>query len=363
MIYIAVFIIAFSVLQLIVSLINLIVSPSVKTPHPENRELISVMIPARNEENNILNIISDLQHQTYKNLEIIVFDDQSTDKTAELVSHMVRYDSRIRLISSNYLPQNWLGKNYACHQMSLEAKGEYLLFIDADVRLEEYAISNSFHYFSENKINLLSVFPKQMMLSSGEKMTVPLMNYILLTLLPLFLVLKSKFPSLSAANGQFMMFDTMTYRHELPHELMKSEKVEDIKIARYYKMKSYRAACIAANDQISCRMYNSYDDALNGFSKNIIMFFGNSIVVSVLFWLVTTFGFIFVLAELPLNYFIYLILVLISTRIIVSLKSGQHIISNIIYMIPQQINLITMIIKSKKNEVQGNYEWKGRKIK
>jgi len=363
MIYIAGFILIFSILQLVVSLINLIVTPSIQTPYNGNKELITVMIPARNEEKNILNIISDLQHQTYHQLEIIIFDDQSTDKTAELVNQMARYDKRIRLISSDNLPQNWLGKNYACHQMSLEAKGDYFLFVDADVRMDEYVISNTFRYFRENNISLLSIFPKQIMLSSGEKSIVPLMNYILLTLLPLFLVLKSKFPSLSAANGQFMMFDALTYKHELPHELMKSEKVEDIKIARYYKNKQHRTACIAAKNQISCRMYNSYDEALNGFSKNIIMFFGNSIVVSVLFWLITTFGFIFVLTALPVNYFIGLILLIISTRVVVSLKSGQHIMSIIMYLIPQQINLIIMIIKSKRNAVHGNYEWKGRKIK
>jgi len=155
----------------------------------------------------------------------------------------------------------------------------------------------------------------------------------------------------------------LTYKLELPHELLKSEKVEDIQIARHYKKEQYRTACIAAKDQISCRMYNGYDEALNGFSKNIIMFFGNSILLALLFWLVTTFGFVFVFAGLPFNYLLYLILVIISTRIAVSLKSGQRIISNIIYMIPQQINLILMIIQSKRNAVHGNYEWKGRKIK
>ena len=235
MIYIACFIFVFALLQMSVALINLLMSPSMNAPIQNSNEIVSVMIPARNEENNILNILSDLQHQTYNNLEMIIFDDQSTDKTASLVSEMAKYDNRIQLVESASLPENWLGKNYACHVMSQEAKGKYFLFVDADVRLDEYAISNTLHYFKEKKLNLLSIFPKQLMFSAGEKSVIPLMNYILLTLLPLFLVRSSKYPSLSAANGQFMLFDAAVYREVVPHQLMKTEKVEDIKIARYFK--------------------------------------------------------------------------------------------------------------------------------
>ena len=110
-------------------------------------------------------------------------------------------------------------------------------------------------------------------------------------------------------------------------------------------------------------MYSTYNEAMNGFSKNVIMFFGNSYIMATLFWMVTTLGFIIVLFQLPLIYFGLLNLIVILTRIFVSKVSGQRIIDNILFLIPQQVNLLILILKSKQNAINGNYEWKGRKIK
>jgi glycosyltransferase involved in cell wall biosynthesis len=227
-------IIGFAAIQLIVAFVNVVSQPRFHKKSDAD-DLVSVLIPARNEEQNISNLLTDLQHQTYKNLEILVFDDQSTDRTAELVSDMAKYDNRIRLITSTGLPESWLGKNYACHSLAQQASGKYLLFLDADVRAEQLLISRTIRYSKKRKMKLLSIFPTQKMHSMGEKAVVPIMNYILLTLLPLVLVLRSKFSSLAAANGQFMLFEAKAYKKLNPHELLKAEKVEDIKIAQLFK--------------------------------------------------------------------------------------------------------------------------------
>jgi cellulose synthase/poly-beta-1,6-N-acetylglucosamine synthase-like glycosyltransferase len=127
MIYIALFVLAFTAIQLLVAVSNLIFRPKLNTPYSRTDELVSVMIPARNEETNILKILTDLQHQSHSALEILVYDDQSTDRTASLVSEMANYDKRIKLISSQGLPEGWLGKNHACYQMSQQATGKYFL--------------------------------------------------------------------------------------------------------------------------------------------------------------------------------------------------------------------------------------------
>ena len=362
MIYIACFVIAFAVLQLFIAFVNMLIRPSLKNQSSGFDALISVMIPARNEENNIIKLLTDLQHQTYKNIEILVFNDQSTDRTAELVNEMTLYDKRIRLINSDGLPENWLGKNFACHSAAQPAKGDFFLFLDADVRLNENAVSRSIAYMRESKVSLMSVFPKQTMLSYGEKRVVPLMNYILLTLLPLFLVRFSKTPSLSAANGQFMLFEAEAYKQIKPHAVLKAEKVEDIRIAQLFKKLKFRMACLTGSDDINCRMYQSYEDALNGFSKNVTMFFGNSYVLALLFWLITTWGFIPVLTALPALWFWLLTLIVLLTRVFVSVASRQQIVSNLILIIPQQLSLGIIIFKSLQYKIRGNYEWKGRKI-
>ena len=363
MIYIAYIALAFAGVQFLVALSNLIFRQKFKKNADESTGLVSVLIPARNEEHNILNILIDLQKQAYKRLEIIVFDDQSTDQTAELVSEIAKYDPQVRLLQSRNLPKGWLGKNWACHSLAKEAQGDFLLFVDADVRLDEYAVSGSLDYLQRTKSKLLSVFPKQLILSAGEKSVVPIMNYILLTLLPLILVRYSRFASLSAANGQFMLFEAQQYLELMPHEIMKAEKVEDINISRLYKTEKLNVTCVADNADITCRMYHNYEEAVNGFSKNLVMFFGNSYLVAIAFWLISTIGFIPILLSLPFSYFLVLTALVIITRIFVSIVSNQRIISNLLFLYIQQINIGVIILMSFFLNRNSKMEWKGRIIK
>src|SRR5512140_362775 len=124
MIYLAYFVLGFTALQLLTSLVNLLFLEKPAKRFLQNYSLVSVLIPARNEEENIRNILQDLLLQDYKNIEIIVFDDQSEDTTADIVKEFERKDPRITLISSHALPEGWLGKNFACHNLSQAAKGD-----------------------------------------------------------------------------------------------------------------------------------------------------------------------------------------------------------------------------------------------
>ena len=125
--------VVFTVIQLLVSLVNLLFETNLPKTQDISTGLVSVLIPARNEANNIGNLLNDLVNQDYKNIEVIVFNDQSEDKTAEIVTEYTIRDSRISMISSAGLPDGWLGKNFACHSLAEQANGKYLLFLDADV--------------------------------------------------------------------------------------------------------------------------------------------------------------------------------------------------------------------------------------
>ncbi len=362
MIVIANFILIFTALQLLIAFSNLVFNQRLKRLEPAGNPLISVLIPARNEEKNIGNLLNDLISQNYQNIEILVFDDESNDKTAVIAHEFSVKDNRVRILHSEGLPESWLGKNFGCHTLAQAAKGEYLLFLDADVRIANDMIPKIISFAKHYKLGLVSVFPKQIMQSAGEKSTIPVMNYILLTLLPLILVRKSHFPSMAAANGQFMFFNTEIYRATWPHKKMKSDKVEDIKIARWYKTQKIKIACLASEKSVSCRMYNGFGEAVHGFSKNVTQFFGNSFTIGILFWLVTTFGFVPVLLSYDLNFTgLYLLFVLL-TRIFVSKASNQNIIINLVYLIPQQFSLFLFLSKALVNRFQNHYEWKGRKI-
>ena len=200
------------------------------------------------------------------------------------------------------------------------------------------------------------------MKSWGENATIPIMNYILLTLLPLILVRKIGMTSIAAANGQYMFFDAKNYMNTLPHQVMKSEKVEDIKIDRYYKQKHLKVACLASETDVKCHMYDSYQESVNGFSKNVTTFFGNSILLAILFWLATTLGFIPVLLIYGSSGLAIYLAAVIIIHIMVSVTSGQSIFRNIIYLLLQQISLGLIILKSIQSKLKKEHIWKGRNV-
>ena len=339
--------------------LNFIFRQKIRNTDRYSNELISILIPARNEEKNIGFLLDNLQKFKREKLEIIVFDDQSTDNTAKIVKEYP--DSRIRLLQSEGLPNGWLGKNHACYQLAQKATGKYYLFIDADVRLYGKIVQDTIAYFNRYQLGLLSIFPHQIQKTIGEKVTVPIMNYILLTLLPLIFVRISPFVSHSAANGQFMLFDAKVYNKLQPHKKFKDSPVEDIVLSRFLKKQKIKIACVTGEDRVKCRMYESYSEALNGFVKNVFMFFGNLPLLAFLFWICATLGFIPVLYIE--NYFLFIYLaVIVVIQVLLSVISKQNTFYSIVLLPIQLLFLLQVIVKSLLIKKNKKYSWKGRHI-
>ncbi|MCF8232742.1 MAG: glycosyltransferase [Bacteroidales bacterium] len=361
--YIAWFIFIFLGVRTFISLVNLLSKPWLKDEQPEKQPMISVLIPARNEERSIGSLLSDLSRQDYPQFEVLVYDDQSDDKTPDIVKQYEHENKHFRYIAGETLPEGWNGKNHACYQLAREAGGDYLLFLDADVRAGEKLLSKSLSFLQKKKLNLLSIFPKQEIRSVGERLTVPIMNWILVSLLPLPLVRILKFPSLAAANGQFMLFDVETYQQNQWHEQLKSVAVEDIEIARTMKTRGYCILTLLGDDSIRCRMYETYGEAVKGFSRNVHAYFGNSHLVMGLFVVIVTLGFIPVWVSYgEIGLLIYLGLVILN-RVVVSAASSQGVITNVILAPLQVVSLLHISLKSLKNRFSGKTSWKGRTIK
>jgi glycosyltransferase involved in cell wall biosynthesis len=359
---IAWFIFIFTMLQMLIAILNLISRPKLmRIPEPCSQP-VSILIPVRNEEHTVHGVLGDLLLQEYKNIEILIFDDESEDNSVAVIQDCMTRDPRIRLIHSNGLPEGWLGKTHACHILSRHATGDYFLFLDADVRIKRDAVARAVSTLNHYSLGMVSVFPRQILETSGEKMTVPVMNYILLSLLPLVLVRTSGFSSFAAANGQFILFRALDYHALLPHERMKKNAVEDIAIACLYKKNHIPIACLVGDESIRCRMYKSFQDAVHGFSKNVTSFFGNSFLLAVLFWLVTTAGVVFIAIGMPLFILILYLAFYLLTRVIISRISEQNILQNILFILPQQLALGLFINRAVGNAIFKRIQWKGRNI-
>lgn len=350
--------------QLGVVLVNRWAGERLVGPEKEMPDLpVSVLIPARNEAARIGRLLADLLESEGRPAEILVCDDHSDDDTAAVVKRFAARSARIRLIRSAPLPPGWTGKNFACHQLAAAASGRYLLFLDADVRIGAGAPGRLLATARRYGLDLLTVFPRQALGSWGEKTVVPLMNEILLTLLPLRAVRRVPGqPALAAANGQVMLFDAAGYRQALPHRAVSDQPVEDIRIARYYKSRGLATGCFTGETDIVCRMYPGFRAAVDGFSRSLPAFFGGSYGAALLFWIITTLGFIPVWRHFPGIVTASYAAAFIGIRFGVARISRQPTAVSLLFVPLRQLALGWIIGRSLLLRLRRRQTWKGRRI-
>jgi len=240
----------------------------------DSAPLVSVLIPVRNEAHNLPSLLSDIKNLDYPHLEVVVCNDHSTDNTVEILKMNLADWPVLDYFDSKPLPEGWMGKNFACYQLAQRASGDWLLFLDADVRLSQDALSRAVEDARRKGVSLLSVFPQQIMKTKGERQTVPVMNWILLSMLPLVAVRLPCFSSLAAANGQFMLFEAAAYRRHEWHQQVWNQNVDDIIIARIMKRQKHSIVVLTGDDDVLCRMYTTREEAIQGFARNMHHFFG-----------------------------------------------------------------------------------------
>ena len=358
-IYITLF---FIILRFTVTLFNFISNP--KLPHVKKYydNLVSILIPARNEEDNILNLLRSIQAQDYQNYEVLILDDNSTDNTYQICSEFAAANKRFTVIKGKKLPYDWLGKNYACHQLAKRAKGEYFLFLDADEQVYDSLIISAIHRMQLFKLGLLSLFANQQMDTMGERLIVPLMHYILLNLLPLRLVYLIRNRGVAAASGQFMLFDAEIYRQRQWHKQVKENVVEDIEIMKLVKSSGFNGEALLANGMISCRMYKGYADGVNGFSKNFLAAFNYSIMGLLCYLVIAIGGPMIVITTLNFPLIFFMAGLIILTRIMISLAAGQSAWLNVLLHPLQMLSLTLIAFVAIQRYLTKTNVWKGRRI-
>jgi chlorobactene glucosyltransferase len=260
---------------LTVFLVNLLLNlKNIKTPDinskvPVPAPLISVMVPARNEEDNIRACVESLQKQDYPNFEILVLDDNSTDTTGDIVMELAAKDKRIRLLRGKTLPEDWAGKPFACYQLAQEAKGSWLLFVDADTIHEPQMLRSVLALALEQKTSLLSGFPRQLGGSLPQKVVIPVMYFILLGWLPLWWLHSAKKPKPSMAIGQFFFFPRDEYWRIGGHKAVQGRIVEDVWMGIEVSKHGGRHVAVDLSPVVACNMYRDIKGMWHGLGKSI----------------------------------------------------------------------------------------------
>ncbi len=235
---------------------------------PADATLVSVCIPCRNEERNIEAVVSSVLASRHRNIEVLIYDDESTDATAEILTRLCESHDRVRAVAHQPLPTGWVGKQHACHQLSRAANGEWLLFLDADVRLEHDAIGRALAFARTAQASLVSTFPRQITGTLGEALVVPMMFYLLLGYLPFVRMRRTLSPAASAACGQFILVERTAYVASGGHAAIRNSMHDGIKLPRLFRKAGSKTDLFDGTNLCHVRMYHGFGQTWRGFAKN-----------------------------------------------------------------------------------------------
>ena len=241
-------------------------------PEPsQNRDpipQISVLIPARNEANGIAACVHCVLSSQAVQLEVIVMDDQSSDATGQIVRQLSSNDQRVRLITGTGPPTGWNGKQYACSQLAQQASHDWMVFLDADVRLQSDALRRMWGYANSQHVDLLSAFPRQETGTLLEKLLIPMMHVMLLGFLPLGRMRASRQPGFAAGCGQFFLTRKDAYQRAGTHAAIKASRHDGIQLPRIYRQAELSTDVVDGTRLADCRMYRSASEVNRGLLKN-----------------------------------------------------------------------------------------------
>lgn len=320
---------------------------------------VTVLIPVRNEAENIAELIDSLTKQSHlSSLEIIFIDDSSTDSTSKLLKTAVSEGATIKVLNAPALPTGWLGKPWALQQGYLIARGEIIVTLDADVRLQPGAIAQSIAMMGDR--DFISPYPKQIAKTFSERLVQPLLQWSWMTTVPLRLAERSSRTSLAVANGQFFLVKKSVLDLIGGFQTIAPEVLDDMKLARALIATGAHGGVADGSSLAQTRMYKNFGEIKAGYGKSLWSAFGTPVGSGAAIAFIFLTGIAPVLAWFsgnPIGLFTYEVIVI--TRIISAKRSGGRVIDSFLHPISSAI-LIYLIIYSWR--ARGKVQWKGRTL-
>jgi len=252
---------------------------------------ISVLVPARNEEISIKRCIKSLLSQNYPDFQLIVLDDNSTDGTGSILKELASEESRLRIIEGLALPPDWLGKHWACHQLYRAADGELIVFTDSDTIHAPDTLLCSAAALLVEKAAMISVIPRHILGSLAEKLIMPFFALGVFANVPLPARFRPRDVRLVSSSGKLMMFCRRGYEASGGFEAIRQNVLDDLGLAQKVAAAGMRYRVFDGSNNVTCRMYHSWEELHLGLSKNVFASYGYNVPMLFLTWIWIPFAF------------------------------------------------------------------------
>ena len=237
-------------------------------PGERSKQLVSILIPARDEEANIARVVESALASRGVDLEVVVMDDHSTDRTVEIVQTIATRDPRVRVETAPPLPEGWAGKQHACQALANTARGGVLLFVDADVELDPDGVARAVGFLEESGGDLVSGFPRQITGTWMERLVIPLIHFVLLGYLPMPAMRRSGEESFAAGCGQLFLAQRAAYERSGGHAAIRATFHDGLQLPRSFRRAGLETDLFDATKVATCRMYHNASEVIRGLAKN-----------------------------------------------------------------------------------------------
>nr|WP_275422747.1 glycosyltransferase family 2 protein [Paenibacillus mucilaginosus] len=237
---------------------------------------VSILVPARDEEHNIVRCLESLLRQEYPSFEVICLDDGSKDRTPQLLAELQLRYPKLRVLEGADLPEGWVGKCFACHRLSEAADGRWLLFTDADTVHDPDMLAAHLRTALAREAGLLTGFPRVISRHALGWLTLPMLFFVIALHLPLRRVEGARDPRFTAAHGAFMLYRRDVYDRIGGHAAFRGALVEDMEMARAVKAAGEALVLCDITERTGCEMYRHPAQIWDGFAKNLFPGLGRS---------------------------------------------------------------------------------------
>ena len=353
--------ILFFLLPLILLTIAAVNFFQIRTPKATSQLLdsVGVVVPMRNEAENVEGIVATLSAQDGP-FHFYLLDDNSEDKTLELLQRFTEGDSRFTVIKGAPLADGWIGKTWALQQLYEASSEDVLVSIDADVRLTNDAINKAVTSLRGARLDFLSPYPRQIAHSFGERLIQPLLQWSWLTTVPLRYAEGARQKSMAVANGQFFVVRRSALDSIGGYQSVKHAVIDDVFLARQLIAHGSSGTVIDGSDIAETRMYASWSEIEAGYGKSLNKAFGS------IFGAIFVIVFLFVTSIAPLvlgllgNPYGWLgFAAIVGSRVLSAIKSRGSVVDSVLHPI-SIVALIYLIVYSYL--VRGTVTWKGRTL-
>ncbi len=337
----------FALYRLFVVLYNYFTRPYLPIGTPTDNPLVSIFVYVQNSEKSIGKLLTGLSNQTHQNYEVLIYNDQSTDKTVDIISEISGGDKRFRLFNGNDVNSGWQRKNYAYDKLVQLAKGQYYVFADPELIIDSEIVANAISHMQGKSLSLLTIYPKPQSQNFWTGLQISAFQQMFLSLVLVKYYLGKRAGDSYILEKQLIIIEANNYQTNRWFEKFKDIESLESKISDEIHLLNLKHDSLLGDDSLTYEVANS-DNEITGYHIDLITRFNKSRNGLIAYAIAVTLGLFIAIFLLPFPLVFLYIFAIIYSRMLLAMLYQQSVIASILHLPVQFIVMTQVLVKAIK---------------